>query len=43
MIYAYRRVHPLPNQCTASVAGIGQGRRALSQFCRAITRRSAYL
>lgn len=26
MIYAYRRVHPLPNQSTASVAEIGQGR-----------------
>lgn len=35
MIYAYRRVHPLPNQSAASVAEIGQGRRAVSQFCRA--------
>lgn len=43
MIYAYRHVHPLPNQSAASVAGIGQGRRTVSQFCRATTRRSAYL
>lgn len=43
MIYAYRRVHPLPNQSAASVAGIGQGRRTVLQFCRATTRRSAYL